>query len=271
MFFAAGRVRRGSVRRASQGSDASLGWRVGPNIAESGFRKGLLTGRSRWAHLVPGAWAVRSFLSTRGALGRTFGERHLRLPKRAWSVWVAALLHALLLAGLGLSSAGGQTSSGTFRVDYAGDLTDALPGDGSCATVDRRGTLRAAIVPARRTINLPAGTYEPGIAPLNENDIRTGDLDVTDALTIAGAGAATTVVDGGPPCCANALLGGSGLVAYRRLGEATATTAVARLGAYPRTYRGGFTLARPAAATGAADTAVRFDGSGTTNDGGGSR
>jgi hypothetical protein len=34
MFFAARRVRRGSVLRARQGSDTSLSWRVGPNITE---------------------------------------------------------------------------------------------------------------------------------------------------------------------------------------------------------------------------------------------
>jgi CSLREA domain-containing protein len=175
----------------------------------------------------------------------------------------------MLLPGLGLNTSGAQTSSVTFQVNSAADATDARPGDGICATVGRRCTLRAAIqeanaLPAHQTIKLPAGTYKLGIPPLNENDIRTGDLNITGALTIAGAGAATTIVDGGAPAptsaYTSAVLRTSGLAAYWRLGEATGTTAADRLGAYPGTFRGGFTLGQPGGITNDANTAVRFDG-----------
>ena len=83
------------------------------------------------------------------------------------------------------------------------DTIDAAPGDGICA--DASGncscTLRAAIIeanafPGADTIILPAGSYALGINGINEDDSRKGDLDITDSLTINGAGALTTKIDG---------------------------------------------------------------------------
>jgi uncharacterized repeat protein (TIGR01451 family) len=64
------------------------------------------------------------------------------------------------------------------------------------------GSLRQAIInanakPGPDTITLPAGTYTLTIAPTGSDDATTGDLNITDDLTINGAGAATTIIDGG--------------------------------------------------------------------------
>ena len=66
-------------------------------------------------------------------------------------------------------------------------------------------SLREAIIAANNTagadtITLPAGTYTLTIANtggVNEDGCLRGDLDVTDSLTITGAGAATTIVQAG--------------------------------------------------------------------------
>ncbi|MFQ5342076.1 MAG: CSLREA domain-containing protein, partial [Anaerolineae bacterium] len=47
------------------------------------------------------------------------------------------------------------------------------------------------------TINLPAGTYILALAGANENGNATGDLDVWGNLVINGAGAASTIINGG--------------------------------------------------------------------------
>jgi CSLREA domain-containing protein len=46
------------------------------------------------------------------------------------------------------------------------------------------------------TISLPAGTYVLSLAGAGENAAATGDLDITDPLTIAGAGKTSTVIYG---------------------------------------------------------------------------
>src|SRR5207249_8949703 len=61
-------------------------------------------------------------------------------------------------------------------------------------------SLRAAIMEANTTagadqIVLPAGTYNLTIAGADEDFAASGDLDITDSLTITGAGAATTIID----------------------------------------------------------------------------
>ncbi len=88
----------------------------------------------------------------------------------------------------------------TFTVDSTADAVDANPGDGVCATESGECTLRAAIqesnaLPGADTITLPAGTYMLTIPGAGEEFAATGDLDITDDLTINGAGAAVTIVD----------------------------------------------------------------------------
>lgn len=70
--------------------------------------------------------------------------------------------------------------------------------DGVC---DVDCSLREAIIiantlPRPDTIILPAGTYMLTIAGAGENAATTGDLDITDSVTITGAGASDTIIDG---------------------------------------------------------------------------
>lgn len=82
------------------------------------------------------------------------------------------------------------------------DATDANPGDGICDDGAGGCTLRAAVMeanafPGRDTITLPTGAYTLSIAELGEDSSRTGDLDITDDLTIVGAGGDSTIIDSG--------------------------------------------------------------------------
>jgi CSLREA domain-containing protein len=95
-------------------------------------------------------------------------------------------------------------SPAQYVVDSTADAVDSRAGDGVCSTVAGTCTLRAAIQeanahPGADGIQVPSGTYELGIRPLNQNDVTTGDLDITDSVTIAGAGAGSTIVDAGAP------------------------------------------------------------------------
>src|SRR5213594_2586334 len=88
-----------------------------------------------------------------------------------------------------------------FTVNDTADAVDAAPGDGTCATAGARCTLRAAIQEANAhtgadTIMVPAGTYLLTIPGRGEDAAATGDLDITDDVTITGAGAGTTILDG---------------------------------------------------------------------------
>ena len=109
-----------------------------------------------------------------------------------------------------------------FKVDSTDDSDDDTPGDGSCAAFPAPGptptpaltpvptptpfpsvcTLRAAIQEANalggaQTITVPAGKYVLTIGGTGEDAAATGDLDITDDLTIVGAGADVTIIDGG--------------------------------------------------------------------------
>ncbi len=85
-------------------------------------------------------------------------------------------------------------------VNTTADGTDAAPGDGACQTANGQCTLRAAIQEAnalggQQSIVLPAGTYALTIGGPDEDASATGDLDITGAVTIFGAGAGTTIID----------------------------------------------------------------------------
>jgi CSLREA domain-containing protein len=97
----------------------------------------------------------------------------------------------------------------TYIVNSTADAVDADLSDGVCATTSGACTLRAAIQQANsRTnadvISLPAGTFALTIGTpgpfategRNEDAAATGDLDITAKVTITGAGAAATIVDG---------------------------------------------------------------------------
>ncbi|MGZ0170505.1 MAG: beta strand repeat-containing protein, partial [Planctomycetales bacterium] len=80
------------------------------------------------------------------------------------------------------------------------DTVDVNPGDRSSADLDGNSTLRAAIMeansqPGADSIVLLPGTYRLTIAGQDENDTRSGDLDITETLTIIGAGDGSTIID----------------------------------------------------------------------------
>jgi CSLREA domain-containing protein len=86
-------------------------------------------------------------------------------------------------------------------VNSAVDQVDASPGNGVCATASGACTLRAAIQeanarPGADIITLPAGRYIISISG-DDDTAAKGDLNIADTLTLKGAGAATTFVDGG--------------------------------------------------------------------------
>lgn len=93
----------------------------------------------------------------------------------------------------------------TFNVNDNRDTVDLNPGNGSCLTVNGTCTLRAAVMEANHyivavQINLPAGVYTLG-APSGSDGDDTGDLNIVSVLnsplvSIVGAGAATTIIDG---------------------------------------------------------------------------
>ena len=110
----------------------------------------------------------------------------LSMPRFALAI-VLALLVALAVGG------GRPAQAADFTVTKTADTAD-----GTC---DADCSLREAIIAANAlagpdTITLPADTYTLTIVGTGENAAADGDLDVTDDLTITGAGAATTIIDG---------------------------------------------------------------------------
>jgi large repetitive protein len=111
----------------------------------------------------------------------------------------------VLVASLAATLLGVQPAwAMTYTVNSTADAVDAAIGNGVCATSAGVCTLRAAVQEANSTlaadtIQVPAGTYQIGIAPAGDNGDASGDFDVVSPLTIVGADAATTIVDGGQP------------------------------------------------------------------------
>ena len=119
-----------------------------------------------------------------------------QLTKRALIVTLIVLLVAIL-GGVETPSA----QAAGFAVNSTTDAVDANPGDGLCETaVIGQCTLRAAVQEANAlsgldVINVPAGTYTLTISGAGEDAAATGDLDLTDSVTISGAGAGVSIID----------------------------------------------------------------------------
>ncbi|MGB1557813.1 MAG: choice-of-anchor Q domain-containing protein [Oceanococcaceae bacterium] len=113
------------------------------------------------------------------------------------------------------------TPADAFWVDSLLDQVDALPGDSICASAEGHCTLRAAIMEAnasgytasgaRHTVMLPPGVYALSLPnPLTTGDLglgevlerplvdgeSTGSLDLAVPMSIHGAGARQTIIDG---------------------------------------------------------------------------
>ncbi len=96
-----------------------------------------------------------------------------------------------------------------FSVNSREDVNDLTPGDGLCVAylivippfVLPFCTLRGAIeeanaYPGKDVINLPATILSLNIMGTGEDNAATGDLDISDSLTIIGKGADQTIIDG---------------------------------------------------------------------------
>jgi CSLREA domain-containing protein len=124
--------------------------------------------------------------------------------KKSSVVCTIAICMALLFVFMNdMLTANTSNTSLTFTVNSTIDATNANPGNGVCETVPGNGvcTLRAAIqeanaLPGANEIILPAGTYLLTIEGTDEDDAATGDLDIKEELTITGANASTTIIDG---------------------------------------------------------------------------
>lgn len=91
---------------------------------------------------------------------------------------------------------------GSTPVVQSATLTVTTTADTNDGTCDTDCSLREAIIVANATdgvdtIILPAGVYALSIDGNSDNLAVSGDLDITGNLVIVGAGAASTIVDGG--------------------------------------------------------------------------
>lgn len=108
------------------------------------------------------------------------------------------LVLCLLTGFLALGNASAWAA--TFLANDLTDAVDVAPGNGVCATARGTCTLRAAIQEANALagpdqVTLAAGVHELSLAGADEDQGATGDLDVLDDLTIAGANAYLAVID----------------------------------------------------------------------------
>jgi CSLREA domain-containing protein len=133
-------------------------------------------------------------------IGETEGNRKARRTGlRAVALFVGLQVLAWVLFSIATP---GPVEAATFTVNSTLDETDTTPGDGVCLSASGYCTLRAAIQEANAlagpdVIKLQTGLYMLTIAGISENDCATGDLDITDSLTITGKGAKNTFVNGG--------------------------------------------------------------------------
>jgi CSLREA domain-containing protein len=123
---------------------------------------------------------------------------------------------AFFVGGMCLSTALTPAFAADFSVNSFTDAVDNGPGDGVCEVAGSGGgcTLRAAIMeanalPGADTIAVPAGIYELTLTGVDESccdnnpepntpvitsDASKGDLDITDDVTITGAGSDLTII-----------------------------------------------------------------------------
>jgi len=177
---------------------------------------------------------------------------------------VLALALALLAA-----SRGAAVQAAGIAVDTT---TDELNSDGDCSL---REAVQAANTDAAvdactagsgaDTITLPAGTYTLTIAGTGEDAAADGDLDVTDDVTVTGAGAGTTTIDGNSGVTGEAVL--QVLASNARLADLTITNGGASRGGGIHNLDwsgvGSLILTNVTVSSNAA-----FNGAGIANDGG---
>lgn len=86
----------------------------------------------------------------------------------------------------------------TYTVDRFDDTTIGLCAPGVASDCALRGAIRKANAnPGIDIINLPAGDFGLGLSGSGEDVALTGDLDITGATIITGAGMDLTIIDAG--------------------------------------------------------------------------
>jgi CSLREA domain-containing protein len=156
----------------------------------------------RTQELIPAKTAILSF-NRKPVHPIPGNSSRLILGKRGRLIQILILCMAFSLFMIPL----GQVLAASFTVNSTADSPDLNPGDGLCkARVNGQDvcTLRAAILeanasPGADTITVPAGVYELGIPVLNDDLPETGDWDIHGPVTIVGAGASSTIIDGSWP------------------------------------------------------------------------
>lgn len=91
-----------------------------------------------------------------------------------------------------LSLVANPLSSATFTVSKTEDTNDGVC-DADCSL--REGVIAANALAGVDKIDLPAGAYRLSISGRYEDAAATGDLDITDHLTLSGAGADISTID----------------------------------------------------------------------------
>jgi hypothetical protein len=109
-----------------------------------------------------------------------------------------AILFMILLASIAVRPSLAIDQGSPILVNIIADTVDLFPGDGYCSDLSGDCSLRAAIMEANASpgddeIQLSGATYTLSLAGAGEDDGLTGDLDITDSLSIIGTG--TTTVD----------------------------------------------------------------------------
>ena len=115
------------------------------------------------------------------------------------SFWLTVLM---AVSGTANRSSHAEPASLDFIVNSTADVPDVNPGNGVCETANGNGvcTLRGAIQtanahPGADTIVLASATYR--LLRAGEDDTAlNGDLDITDTVTLLGAGPTGTLIDG---------------------------------------------------------------------------
>lgn len=114
------------------------------------------------------------------------------MPGTAGYDFAMLLRHLSLLIAIAAATliAVPSAQAATYAVNTTADAADLLPSDGICKTAANTCSLRAAVQTANAvsgadTVTVPAGTY-----------VLASGLAVTNSITITGAGARQTVVDG---------------------------------------------------------------------------
>jgi CSLREA domain-containing protein len=103
---------------------------------------------------------------------------------------IISALSAMLAFGLGQIPIVQATP---FTVTKTADTNDGMC-DSDCSL--REAIIAANVLAGDDIISLPSGTYSITIPGVGEDVAATGDLDITDNLTIIGAGAPNSVIDG---------------------------------------------------------------------------